>query len=147
LAVPMVQDVQDVQVQRQMKGLFEPVEIKVHNYRNYADASFDYGTIQFCTVNGENGVGKSSLFMDAVVDALYELPREGDLAGWIRNDPSVKSGSIRFTFRLGDDLFRVTRSRRKTGSPTLKLEQKKDDVWTDSSKDREIGRASCRERV
>lgn len=136
LAVPMVQDVQDVQVQRQMKGLFEPVEIKVHNYRNYADASFDYGTIQFCTVNGENGVGKSSLFMDAVVDALYELPREGDLAGWIRNDPSVKSGSIRFTFRLGDDLFRVTRSRRKTGSPTLKLEQKKDDVWTDISKDR-----------
>ena len=136
LAAPLVQAAQAEKTVRHKTGLFEPVEIKVHNYRNYADASFDYSSVQFCTINGENGTGKSSLFMDAVVDALYEIPREGDLAGWIRNDPAVKSGQIRFTFRLGNEMFRVTRFRRKTGAPSLKLEQEMNGQWTDISKDR-----------
>ena len=51
---------------------------------------------------------KSSLFMDAMLDALFEEPREGDLTGWIRNDPDARSGSIKFTFYLGDKLYRVT---------------------------------------
>lgn len=134
LAQPLFDESVAVDGHSHLTGLFVPVEICVHNYRNYVDAHFDYNTVQFCTINGENGVGKSSLFMDAVVDALYESPREGDLTGWIRNDPSVKSGSIQFTFKLGDDTFRVSRSRRKSGSPSLKFEQFVDGVWLDISK-------------
>ena len=136
LAEPLFQETQQESVTQYASGRFVPVEISVHNYRNYVDAAFCYDSIHFCTINGENGAGKSSLFMDAVVDALYEIPREGDLAGWIRNDPSVKSGQIRFTFKLGGALFRVTRSRRKSGSPSLRLEREKDGIWIDLSKDK-----------
>ncbi len=45
--------------------------------------------------------------MDAIIDCLYEEPREGVIkddtgkAPWLRNDESVRSGSIMFTFRIG----------------------------------------------
>lgn len=138
LAEPIITEVMANQVQHSLTGMFVPVKIAVHNYRNYADESFDYSNIQCCTINGENGVGKSSLFMDAVVDALFEIPREGDLAGWIRNDPKAKSGRIEFTFCVGDNMFKVVRSRRKSGSPSLTLyaKAKTDADWKDISKAR-----------
>lgn len=52
-------------------GIFEPVEISVENYRNYEKETFNFGDITFCTINGQNGAGKSSLFMDAIIDCLY----------------------------------------------------------------------------
>lgn len=113
-------------------GVLLPMEISVENYRNYVKEHFDFSNIQFCTINGDNGAGKSSLFMDAICDALYEEPREGDLTGWIRNDPKAKSGMIRFTFSLGDEVFRVTRRRAKAGKITLDLEQRLDDGSWDS---------------
>lgn len=115
-------------------GLFLPVEISVKNYRNYVQETFSFENIQFCTINGDNGVGKSSLFMDAVCDALYEEPREGDLTGWIRNDPKAKTGMIQFTFAIGDELFRVTRKRAKSGKINLDLEkQDEHGVWQNLS--------------
>lgn len=66
-------------------GVFTPLEIRVHNYRNYRDEAFSFDDIRFCTINGRNGAGKSTLFMDALLDALFEEPREGDLTGWICN--------------------------------------------------------------
>ena len=75
-----------------------PVEIEVKNYRNYRDELFSYDGVSFATINGENGAGKSSLFMDAMLDALFEEPREGDLTGWICNDPDARSGSIKLRF-------------------------------------------------
>jgi hypothetical protein len=35
-------------------------------------------------VNGPNGVGKSSLFMDSIADCLYETSRDEALGGWLR---------------------------------------------------------------
>jgi len=90
-------------------GIFEPVEIEVRNYRNYEEERFNFEDISFCTINGQNGAGKSSLFMDAIIDCLYEEPREGELTGWIRNDENVRSGSIMFTFHLGEKTFRGKR--------------------------------------
>ena len=58
-------------------GAFEPVEIAVKNYRNYVEETFNFEDITFCTINGQNGAGKSSLFMDAIIDCLFEEPREG----------------------------------------------------------------------
>lgn len=117
-------------------GLFMPVEIEVKNYRNYRDETFSFDGIRFCTINGNNGVGKSSLFMDAMLDALFEEPREGDLTGWICNDEQARSGSIKFTFRLGDRLYRVTRTRAKSGKATLNLAEQVDGEWVDRSSEK-----------
>ena len=123
-------------------GTFEPVEISVKNYRNYEDETFNFEDITFCTINGQNGAGKSSLFMDAIVDCLYEQPREGiikDDAGrspWLRNDETVRSGSIMFTFRIGEKKYRVTRTRARSGKGTLNIACLIDGEWKDCSKER-----------
>ena len=123
-------------------GMFEPVEISVRNYRNYEEETFNFEDITFCTINGQNGAGKSSLFMDAILDCLYEQPREGvikDETGkspWLRNDESARSGSIMFTFRIGEKKYRVTRTRARSGKGTLNLSCFIDGRWEDCSKER-----------
>lgn len=117
-------------------GLFEPVEIEVRNYRNYEEERFSFEDINFCTINGQNGAGKSSLFMDAIIDCLYEEPREGELTGWIRNDEKARSGAIIFTFRIGEKTFRVTRTRARSGKGTLNLSELVDGEWRDRSKEK-----------
>lgn len=135
-ARPIIAEATEKATQERRGGLFVPVEIEVHNYRNYRDERFSFDGIRFCTINGSNGVGKSSLFMDAMLDALYEEPREGDLTGWICNDPEARSGYIKFTFKLGDRLFRVTRTRAKSGKATLNLAEQVDGEWTDRSEEK-----------
>lgn len=123
-------------------GTFEPVEISVKNYRNYEDETFNFEDITFCTINGANGAGKSSLFMDAIIDCLYEEPREGALKDdggkpmWLRNEESVRSGSIMFTFRIGEKKYRVTRTRARSGGVTLNISRFTDGGWEDCSKER-----------
>jgi exonuclease SbcD len=114
-------------------GLFLPVEIEVHNYRSYADEKFSFQDIFFAMVNGINGSGKSSLFMDAPCDCAYEITREGELTGWIKN--GEKSGSIKFTFMIGTDIWRITRTRQRSGKATLALARRTGlfpDGWLDT---------------
>lgn len=118
-------------------GTFEPVEIEVRNYRNYVEEHFSFEDISFCTINGQNGAGKSSLFMDAIIDCLYEEPREGELTGWIRNDEKARSGSIIFTFKIGDKVFRVTRTRARSGKGTLNLSELVDGEWRNRSREKQ----------
>ncbi len=122
-----------------MIGTFVPVSIEVKNYRNYVDESFSFEDITFCTINGENGAGKSSLFMDAIVDCLYEEPREGGNLGdasWVRGSEDAKSGTIIFTFNIGDKTFRVTRKRLKSGTLSLNISELEDGEWVDRSSER-----------
>lgn len=122
-------------------GTFEPVEIAVKNYRNYEEETFNFAEISFCTINGQNGAGKSSLFMDAIIDCLFEEPREGIIkdeskkAPWLRNDESVRSGSIMFTFCIGGEKWRVTRTRARSGKGTLNIAQFINGEWQDCSKE------------
>lgn len=124
-------------------GLFLPLEIEVRNYRSYAEEKLSFQDIFFAMVNGRNGSGKSSLFMDAIVDCLYEQPREGDLTGWIRN--GEKSGSISFTFKLGGDAYRVTRTRQRSGKATLALTRL--DKYIDSPAETHWNDISCQKLV
>ena len=122
-------------------GVFTPMEIEVKNYRNYQSAIFNYNDVRFCVINGDNGAGKSSLFMDAMLDALFEETREGDITGWINNDINVRSGSIRFTFSIGDNIYRIIRTRQKSGKATLNVAQLITDSgnnksWVDMSKEK-----------
>ena len=123
-------------------GTFEPVEIAVKNYRNYEEETFNFEDITFCTINGQNGAGKSSLFMDAVIDCLFEEPREGVIkddtgkSPWLRNDEKARSGSIMFTFRIGEKKYRVTRTRARSGKGTLNIAEFVDGEWKDCSRER-----------
>ncbi len=135
-ARPVIAEAAAKNITASFTGLFVPVEIEVRNYRKYPEETFSFEDITFCTVNGKNGSGKSSLFMDSMLDCLYEEPREGDLTGWISNAEKARSGSIRFTFKIGDKTFRVTRTRTKSGKGTLNLSELVDGEWVDRSMER-----------
>ena len=120
----------------EIHGVFRPISIAVRNYRNYKEEKFDFADISFCTINGVNGAGKSSLFMDAIVDCLFEETREGDNKAWIRGTEDARSGSIEFVFDIGDKKFRVVRTRTKSGKPTLNLSQYEENEWRNISKER-----------
>lgn len=137
-AVPVIAEAEAGMPAAANTGVFEPMEIAVKNYRNYVEETFSFSDITFCTINGQNGAGKSSLFMDAIVDCLYEKPREGEKnkTGWIRNDEKARSGSVMFTFRIGEKTYRVTRTRARSGKGTLNLAQLVEGDWKDCSKER-----------
>jgi exonuclease SbcC len=132
-AMPLIQQAEASTIAGGQSGLFLPLEISVKNYRSYAEETFSFMDIYFAMVNGVNGCGKSSLFMDAPSDCLFEEPREGELTGWIRT--GQKSGSISFTFMLGKDTWRVTRTRTRSGKGTLALAKlvSMENEWEDHS--------------
>ena len=136
LARPIIAEAMANNTLSKLTGMFVPLEIEVKNYRNYAEETFNFKDVTFCTINGKNGAGKSSLFMDAILDALYEEPREGELTAWIRADEKARSGSISFTFAIGDKTFRVVRTRAKSGKATLNLSELVDGEWENRSKEK-----------
>lgn len=140
LAEPIIAEAMKQSMTAEIHGVFKPVSISVRNYRNYKDEHFDFSDISFCTINGVNGAGKSSLFMDAIVDCLFEETREGDCKAWIRGTEDARSGSIEFIFDIGDKRFRVVRTRTKSGKPTLNLSQYQEESadWMNLSKERII---------
>lgn len=138
LAEPIIADAMKSSNTVEIHGVFKPVSIKVKNYRTYKEEFFDFDDISFCTINGVNGAGKSSLFMDAISDCLFEETREGDNKSWIRGTEDARSGSIEFVFDIGESRFRVVRTRTKSGKPTLNLSQLNEDDtdWLNLSKER-----------
>ena len=140
LAEPIIAETMKQSTTAEIHGVFKPVSISVRNYRNYKEENFDFSDISFCTINGVNGAGKSSLFMDAIVDCLFEETREGDCKAWIRGTEDARSGFIEFIFDIGEKRFRVVRTRTKSGKPTLNLSQyqKESADWMNLSKERII---------
>lgn len=133
LAAPIIKQADDGREDSKHAGAFMPRTIEVRNYRSYTEASFDFSPVHMAMVNGQNGVGKSSLFMDAIADCLYEQTRKEDIGGWVRD--GTKSGSITFTFALGGQDYRVIRTRTKSGRGTLALQRwnPEGDAWADES--------------
>lgn len=134
---PVIAEAMAAETGAAFSGMFVPVEIEVKNYRAYAEEKFSFEDIRFCTINGQNGAGKSSLFMDAIIDCIYEEPREGKSTSvkvpWLRNEAKVRSGYIMFTFLIGGEAYRITRTRAKSGKGTLNLAQLVDGEWEDRS--------------
>lgn len=133
LAAPIIKQADDGRGDSKHTGAFSPRSIEVKNYRSYTAASFDFEPVHMAMVNGSNGVGKSSLFMDAIADCLYEQTRKEDVGGWVRD--GTKSGSITFAFGLGGQDYRVIRTRTKSGRGTLALQRWDADgqAWADES--------------
>lgn len=139
-ARPIIDEAMASDTTAAFSGMFVPIEIEVKNYRAYAEERFSFDDIQFCTINGHNGAGKSSLFMDAIIDCIFEEPREGKSTSvkvpWLRNDEGVRSGYIAFSFSIGDKIYRITRTRAKSGKGTLNLAELVADEWEDRSKEK-----------
>lgn len=133
LAAPIIRVADDGRDDGKHTGAFVPKTILVRNYRSYTDAFFDFEPVHMAMVNGRNGVGKSSLFMDAIADCLYEETRKEDIGGWVRD--GTKSGSITFTFDMGGQTYRVVRTRTKAGRGTLALQRfdTEAEEWADES--------------
>ena len=94
LAEPIIAEAMKQSTTAEIHGVFKPVSISVRNYRNYKEENFDFSDISFCTINGVNGAGKSSLFMDAIVDCLFEETREGDCKAWIRGTEDPEADGV-----------------------------------------------------
>lgn len=137
LAEPIIAEAMKESPVAEIHGVFKPISISVKNYRNYKEEFFDFSDVSFCTINGVNGAGKSSLFMDAIVDCLFEETREGDSKAWIRGTEDARSGAIEFVFEIGNNRFRVVRTRMKSGRPTLNLSKMNGaGDWMNLSKER-----------
>lgn len=133
LAEPIIKKADDGRDDGKHTGAFIPHKIEVKNYRSYTEAEFDFSPVRMAMVNGQNGVGKSSLFMDAIADCLYEHTRKEDIGGWVRD--GTKSGAITFTFGMGGQEYRVIRTRTKSGRGTLALQRFDQETgsWADES--------------
>lgn len=133
LAAPIIKQADDGRDADKHTGAFVPLTIEVKNYRSYTEAAFDFSPVHMAMVNGQNGVGKSSLFMDAIADCLFEQTRSEDIGGWVRD--GTKSGAITFTFQMGQQDYRVIRTRTKSGRGTLALQRKNPETgaWEDES--------------
>lgn len=125
LAAPIIREADDGREADQHTGAFIPKRIEVKNYRSYTKAEFDFTDIRMAMVNGQNGVGKSSLFMDAIADCLYEQSRDGSVGEWLR--VGEKSGAVTFEFEMGGYEYRVARTRTAGGRGTLSLARKNRD--------------------
>ena len=133
LAAPLIKKADDGRDADKRTGNFAPISIEVKNYRSYTEAEFDFSDVHMAMVNGQNGVGKSSLFMDAIADCLYEQTRKEDIGGWVRD--GTKSGAITFTFGMGAETYRVIRTRTKSGRGTLAIHRRNPETgeWLDES--------------
>lgn len=133
LAFPIITKADDGRGVDKPVGVFAPLSIEVKNYRSYSTEVFDFSPVKMAMVTGPNGVGKSSLFMDAIADCLFERSRSEETAGWVRD--GTKSGAITFTFKMGEETYRVIRTRTKSGRGTLSLQHydAQADKWNNES--------------
>jgi len=119
LARPLIATVSAKMPTGTLSGIFEPHSLTVKNYRSYLEESFNFQDIYFATVNGPNGIGKSSFFMDAIRDCLFEETRTGITGSWITSGQA--DGMITFDFSMGETHWRVIRNRSIKGSGKITL--------------------------
>ena len=98
--------------------------IKATNFLSHVETEVKLESYDAVVVVGPNGVGKSSIMIDAPLVALFGQGRSGDMDGYIRNGTDMMT--VEFDFALGEELFRVVRKRSKKtarGSSALEFYQ------------------------
>lgn len=106
-----------------------PCKLSLTNFMPYRQADLDFAGIHVACLSGENGAGKSAL-LDAMTWAIW-----GKTARSRRDDDLIRQGAdemaVDFTFRLGDDLYRVIRRRRggKRGVSLLDFQIHENGRW------------------
>lgn len=95
-----------------------PVRISISGFMSYRDEqSLCFDGAPLWVLSGPNGAGKSTVF-DAITFALFGIYRgqKQNITDLV-NHQSDKA-VVNFDFRLGDTLYRVTRTIKKTGGTT-----------------------------
>lgn len=137
LADPILQEAEGKRATGRGTGAFRSKRIHVENYRCYKEEEFDFSDIQMAMVSGQNGAGKSSLFMDAIVDCLYEKGGRSkdakdskNVGEWVRS--GEEKGSITFEFESGGNEYKVKRARGKKIRAELSLYRRNPETgeWT-----------------
>jgi exonuclease SbcC len=90
----------------------ELVRLELKNFLSYRQEALDFTGLHMAALVGPNGAGKSSL-LDAITWALWgktsRLDRDQDLLV----HRGEKEARVSLTFRLGERLYQVTRTRRR----------------------------------
>ncbi|MFZ8845301.1 AAA family ATPase [Thermoflexus sp.] len=96
----------------------ELVRLELKNFLSYREGVLDFNGLRMAALVGPNGAGKSSL-LDAITWALWgktsRLDRDQDLLV----HRGEKEARVSLTFRLGEALYQVTRTRRRGKGSTL----------------------------
>ncbi|HEY4688842.1 MAG TPA: SMC family ATPase [Anaerolineae bacterium] len=105
-----------------------PLNLQLHNFMPYADATLDFAGIHIGCIAGDNGAGKSSL-LDAITWALWGRARTK------RDDELVRQGAaemlVMLTFALAGNVYQVIRARKtgKRGVSTLDVQVQGEGEW------------------
>src|SRR5262245_12111319 len=101
-----------------------PLVLQVEGFTCFKERQeLNLAVLDLFAITGPTGAGKSSL-LDAMLFALYGvIPRVGAQ----NHDELISHGrprmAVRLDFRLGDRVFRVTRTRRRKGTAQAQLEE------------------------
>ncbi|WP_457636983.1 AAA family ATPase [Oceanithermus sp.] len=87
-----------------------PLRLDLEGFGSFArHASVDFSDVELFAITGPTGSGKSTL-LDAITFALYgETPRMGRRGLKALLNPGAGKAWVQLTFRLGEEVWRVTR--------------------------------------
>jgi DNA repair protein SbcC/Rad50 len=96
-----------------------PLQLTLKNFLSYREASVDFSGLHTACICGANGAGKSSL-LEAITWSIWGKSRAAS------EEDAISNGAIDmrvdFTFQLHGDIYRVIRSRQRSGPGTLELQ-------------------------
>ena len=96
-----------------------PIQLTLKNFLSYRDATLDFGGLHTACICGSNGAGKSSL-LEAITWAVWGESRAAS------EDDVIHAGSkevrVDFTFKTNQDIYRVIRTRQRSGSSVLEFQ-------------------------
>jgi len=90
----------------------ELVRLELKNFLSYREGELDFTGLHMAALVGPNGAGKSSL-LDAITWALWGRTSRLDQDQDHLIHRGEKEARVRLTFRLGENVYQVTRVRRR----------------------------------
>ena len=101
-----------------------PVHLSIEGLTCFKEKQeVDFSGLELFAISGPTGAGKSTL-LDAVLFALYgTVPRMGKHNLRELISAARDRASVRFDFAVGDERFRITRTLKRQGAATVRLER------------------------